>query len=490
MSGIFDGVLEGKDEVLGSIFQEEFSYSGGGSHRGFLSRDDLSHLCICGSMASRSRMAMEVVLREVEAGERHAILDLDGNYRPLIDYIPSLRIYEFGRFASVNPFKFFGDKEDAARTISTLVQSLYDLSRDERIYLERSLGMAYAERIIEPTLGDIGDRLLQIQADVQPKEAYKVECLKGVLWEMGRGRFGNMFRCKESELKFPAVLDLSNLGSSREKALTALCLLLREGSWGVTSVVVDPADRILRGKYFAQWELLAAFEETFDNISRCGTLLHLGSTSPLMLPRSIAEAASAYLFCGPMWERDLVSIEKTFALDHESFKSLRQLREGAALLCTWGKTAPIFLKPNPSNFREIQECEILEHMRILGEDPKDVAAEGLASEAKMLEKVFKDRAALVYAWEVLRLIKGGKVPVDAVTNQKNALLRAVVKSLKRYFMIVEYTDSTGMPWYRLTKVGERAVSEMEGAGDGEGTSDGELSFEGVESHSGDKELRK
>jgi hypothetical protein len=34
--------------------------------------------------------------------------------------------------------------------------------------------------------------------------------------------------------------------------------------------------------------------------------------------------------------------------------------------------------------------------------------------------------------------------------------------LKRYFIVVEYVDGTGTKWYRLTKVGENALREVEG----------------------------
>lgn len=101
LSGALEGLLEGG---FGKVIHEGLVYSQG-SQKGFLSREDISRMWICGSITSRSRMTMEVVLREAEAGEKHAILDLSGNYVPLIDYIPSLRIYRFGKYASINPFK-------------------------------------------------------------------------------------------------------------------------------------------------------------------------------------------------------------------------------------------------------------------------------------------------------------------------------------------------------------------------------------------------
>ena len=105
-------------------------------------------------------------------------------------------------------------------------------------------------------------------------------------------------------------------------------------------------------------------------------------------------------------------------------------------------------------------------MRLVGEDVKAVGHPQGRRE-KMLEKVFSDRTALVYAWELLRLIQSGRVAVESVVQQRNATIKSVVRTLKRYFMIVEYTDSTGSGCYRLTKAGERAIAEMEGGGDGD-----------------------
>ena len=54
------------------------------------------------------------------------------------------------------------------------------------------------------------------------------------------------------------------------------------------------------------------------------------------------------------------------------------------------------------------------------------------------------------------------MPVEAVSSQRNATLRNVVRILKRYFIVVEYMNGTGTKWYRLTKVGENALREAEG----------------------------
>ena len=489
IEGTLDGLLQNSST---RIRISRFGYSS--KEDGPFSRRDLARTCICGSLQSRSRMGMELLLREAEAGECHAILDLSGVYAPLIDYIPSLKVYKIGRFASLNPFKLLCTSpgsglsgEETARAVSEVVQTIYELSRDERIYLERGLVDAYADGLTGPTMDDVNDRLLQVQAEVQPKEAYKIECLKNVLWEMDRGALGSLFRSPESCLSTPAVFDLSAVGSARGKTLVASCLLLRAGTWGATSIVLEPADRILM--HGTDTGLLGILD-LLEKLSGNGTLVHLCTTSPSLLPKGIADGTSTFIFCGPLWERDLVSVERSFALGSEESKGLRHLSEGSALLCVSGKDAPSFLRPSLSTFRKVTDEEIVEHMQALGVEQKELEAR--RKKGVMLEKVFKDRAALVYAWEVLRLVRGGKVPVDAVTNQKNVLLRAVVKALKRYFMIVEYTDSTGMAWYRLTKVGENALSEMggeerqEGGGGGvDGSIDGAGGRDGRDGVDGD-----
>jgi len=427
-----------------------------------LSRRDLSRVCVCGGDEARGRMIMELVLREAESDERYLIIDLNGVFSPLIDYSSSLRVYKLGRYASLNPFKMFNANCDPSKTISALIQQYYELSRDERIYLERGLEMVYGDRIFEPTLDDVNDRLLNIQAEVQPKEAYKVECLKNVLWQMQNGALGAMLRTKESEFKIPAILDLSTIRVFREKAFVAISILLRADILDASALVLDPVDELLSEEYAQQKSLLKTIQECFRKLARRGTMLHYGAISTKVLPKMLGEGASAYLFCGPLWEGDLLSVERSFALDRSEARELRQLDDGSVLVCASGRGAPIFTRPHFSDFRQIPESEVLEHMRVLGEEPIELQIGRKSTETKMLEKVFKDRAALVYAWEVLRLVREGKVPVDSVSSQKNVLLKSVVKSLKRYFMIVEYTDSTSMVWYRLTKIGERAISEMEG----------------------------
>ena len=466
----FDGVFRAG---AGKVRVEGLSLNFAGDEAHGVSRMDLMRTCICGSDSARGRMAMELVLRETEAGERHVILDLKGVYAPLMEYVPSLRVYRVGSLSAVNPFRPPAgmEGEEYAKVASAAVQAVYGLSRDERIYLGRALETCYREGRGEPTIDDVADRLLRIQAEVQPKEGYKVECLRNVLWEMERGAMGRVLRGREGGVRAPAVFDLSPLRTFRERAFLAACLLVRAIEWAPTCVVVDPADWVMGQETAYSFSLLRAVEDALAGLERAGAMVHLCAASPSLLPWNMGERVSSCVYCGPLWDRDLYQIERTFALTREEAREVRHLGEDAALLCVSGRDRPVFVCPRLSQFREVSEGEIAEHMRTLGEEPLDlekVRAKG----ARMLEKIFRDRAALVYAREMLRLVEGGRVPVEAVNEQKNALLRAVVKGLKRYFLVVEYADGAGARWYRLTKVGERALREMEEP-EGEGEDDGD-----------------
>jgi len=466
-----DGALEGvfRDADAGKVRLEglRLNYAPEGDTSEGISRADLMRACVSGSDSLRNKIAMELVLREAEAGERHVIVDLKGVFVPLIDYIPSLRVYKVGSYAAINPFRPSGDGDEYAKIVSTAVQSIYGLSRDERIYLGRALQMAYRDRVTEPTMEDITDRLLQIQAEVQPKEGYKVECLRNVLWELEKGAMGRVLKVKERRVQAPAVFDLSPLRTFRERVLLATCIMMRAGEWAPTCVVVDPADWVLPHESAISVDLLRVVEDALEGFERAGIMVHLGVASPSLLSRGVAERMTSYLFCGPLWDRDLYTIDRTFALTREEAREIRHLGDDSALLCVSGRDTPVFVSPRFSQFRSVSEDEVVEHMRVLGEEPEGLWAKVQVKGARMLEKIFRDRAALVYAREMLRLVEGGKVPVEAVNQQKNVLLRAVVRGLKRYFMIVEYTDSIGAKWYRLTKAGERALAEMEGGEGGD-----------------------
>jgi hypothetical protein len=464
----FDGVFRAG---AGRVRVEGLSLNFAGDEAHGVSRMNLMRTCICGSDSARGRMAMELVLREAEAGERHVILDLKGVYAPLMEYVPPLRVYRVGSLAAVNPFRPPAgmEGEEYAKIVSTAFQSIYGLSRDERIYLGRALQMVYRDRVTEPTMEDITDRLLQIQAEVQPKEGYKVECLRNVLWELERGAMGRVLKVKERRVQAPAVFDLSPLRTFRERVLLATCIMMRAGEWAPTCVVVDPADWVLPHESAISVDLLRVVEDALEGFERRGILVHLGVASLSLLSRGVAESMTSYLFCGPLWDRDLYTIERTFTLTREESREIRHLGDDSALLCVSGRDSPVFVSPRFSQFRSVTDEEVVEHMRVLGEEPERLEAKAKAQVkgVRMLEKIFRDRAALVYAREMLRLVEGGKVPVEAVSEQKNVLLRAVVRGLKRYFMIVEYADSIGTKWYRLTKVGERALAEMEEGEDDE-----------------------
>jgi hypothetical protein len=442
-----------------------------------VSRIGLMRACLSGGDAARNRIAMELVLRGTEAGEVYIIVDMNGFYSPLIDYIPSLRVYRVGSYVALNPFVPCGDAEEFAGVISSAVQDFYGLMRDERVYFEKALVSAYSANITEPTAEDLRDRLLQIEAEAQPKECYKIESLRNVLWELETGALGKVLARKgRLEPRIPALFDLSAVRAIKGKALLALYVLLRAIEWGATTVLIDPADWLLRTERGSAKDMPEILEGCMGNLSNAGVALQLCTSAPSSLPDWANDSLTARLYCGPVWERDLSSIERAFLLEYRHKKEIRHLEGGSVLMCVAGFDTPRILKPSQSKFRQVSDADVTGHMRALGESIErlEASVKGL----RLLEKVFTERGKLVYAIEVMKLVKGGRVPVDAVARHKNNAVRHVMKGLRRYFLVIEYTDNSGSSWYKLTKAGERALAEMDVDGDAAGGSSG--SSEGSE----------
>lgn len=428
-----------------------------------LSRADMERFCVCGGEGRRRALIMELAVRQAEAGERPLLIALNGGYTPLAEYMPQLRLYRVGDFTSVNILRRSPHLPRFSTAISDMVGRTYGLSRDEKGYLMRGIEMAYADGCSAPSMREIGDRLLQIQAEAQPKEAYKVECLKNALWELESGMVGAMSEQEEGQLRMPAVVDLAELSTRRERSLVAMVLMLRSLETEATSLVVDPADWLApfpgaaeNGFPLQEWlEALGARGK--------GICMSMASAPASM---SMLGGLTSVIFCGPLWGEDVGFIERAFGLGRGGLREMRGLESGWALACTSGGKSPFLVRTRLPSFKALTPQEVSEHMRLLGEDVKPLE-QSKARREKMLEKIFPERAALVYAWEVLRLIQSGRVAVESVVHQRNRAIKAVVRTLKRYFMIVEYTDSTGSGCYRLTKAGERAIAEMEGGEEGD-----------------------
>ncbi|MDH5810852.1 MAG: hypothetical protein QXO54_00130 [Candidatus Methanomethylicaceae archaeon] len=411
-------------------------------------RAEFSKTLVIGDELTRFKMIMELVVRGFEGGDTPFIIDMKGRYSGLIDYVPSIRVYKAGRHITFNPLKetFQGYSKEFA----VIFGDLYGLSRDERTFLAKALEGVYRDGDLNPTLEGVFEKLLQMEAEAQPKDCYKIECLKNVLSELEMGPSGSIFKGKEKGVTAPMILDLSTL-MPKERALMMASSLARVKACRASFLVVDGLD----------WSMLsdlggfmAVFRERIGDLCREGMSAYIGADCLQHAPLW----GTAYIFCGPIWHEEVRWIRGL--LDGEGFENFRYLEEGTGLVFTW-KRAPFYLRYRNSEFRLVDDEEIDEHMRALGEEVEFADSVGEKG-TRVLERLFRDRASLFYAKEFLRLVCEGRVPVEAVSSQKNAMLRNVVRILKRYFMIVEYMDGSGNKWYRLTRVGEKALSEMEG----------------------------
>ncbi|MCX8182079.1 MAG: hypothetical protein N3D12_03060 [Candidatus Methanomethyliaceae archaeon] len=413
-----------------------------------IERAEFSKTLVIGDVQTRVKMIMELVMRGFEGGETPLVIDMKGRYAGLIDYIASMKVYRAGKHLTFSPLKeiFSGYSKEFVMIFG----DLYGLSRDERIYLAKALEGLYREGDLNPRLEGVFERLLQLEAEVQPKECYKIECLKNVLSELEVEPSGAIFKGGERDVIAPLILDLGAL-MPRERVLMMMSSLARVRRCRATFLVIDGMDWAMISGLGG---LKTVFKERIEDLSCEGVSVYIGADDLRHAP----VLGTAYVFCGPIWCEEGQWIKGL--ADGAALECFRYLEDGTGLVLTW-KRAPFYLRYRNSESRFIDDSEIEAHMRALGEE---VACVNSADEksTRVLERLFRDRASLFYAKEFLRLVGEGRVPVEAVRTQRNAMLRNAVRLLKRYFMVVEYMDCSGNKWYRLTRAGENALREMEG----------------------------
>ncbi|MDH7556687.1 MAG: hypothetical protein ACQXXL_03945 [Candidatus Methanosuratincola sp.] len=420
-----------------------------------LERDELKRCCITGIGPERSEVGMELALRCSEAGEKLLIIDMTGDYVGLVSYIPSLRVYRAGRNFQANPFS--ASRKGFPELIAAAVQAVLKTTRSERTYLERALLLSLSQGKDSPKPSDLLERLLQIEAEAHPRQGQNIDSLRNALWELQ-----DFDRLIPQEAHIPALIDLSKLSSIRVCRLAAIDLFLNIGTFDVTGVVIDPADRIFAKD--APEELSEALESSADELARKGALLIIAASTMSPMPRWITDTLTSEIRCrSVLYDRNQTSKRKLERTD--SCGSCSCVAQELLLLISRysDETRPVRIRR--TGFKPVGDEEIEMHMRSLGEG-FEMRRES-EKRATLLEKIFADRTMHQTAKELMAMIRGGRVPVDAVSKQRSGTLKRVVRMLSRHFLIIEFADGNGTNWYRLTKAGERALDEEEGEDEGE-----------------------
>ncbi len=433
--------------------------TGAGGRRPVIGRGDLLRALVTGGGCARLAVMREMVLRAVEAGEVPLIIDFTGAFRPLLRFAPQLRVHRVGSHSALSPFA-----AGAAKVAAIAVQEFYGLSRDERIYLEKALEAAHAGGDGCPGFRSIRDRLLEAEAEAHPREGYKIEALRHVLWELETGTVGMAIRADlGGKLSLPGSVDLSAVPEPRGKALLGVAALLRAQAWGATMIAVERADWLIpRG---ASREFGFAMEGELLRSGGGGgggvVAALLAAPAAKSVPDWLADCATSRIECGGSIEaeeqrRPGRQGSPTHATGYGRRGSVTALAEVGRL------SVPALLEFSETAFGDVGDKEVDAHMESLGESAEPLQAP--ANGGTLLEGIFAERRTLVYAVEVLRLIRGGRIPVDAVAKRSGAALRRVVRALQKRFLIVEQADGSGTYWYRLTKAGERALAEIDDNG--------------------------
>ncbi len=242
--------------------------------------------------------------------------------------------------------------------------------------------------------------------------------------------------------------------------MAAIDLFLNLGALDLTGVLIDPADRIFA--HDAPEELSEALEASADELARRGVLLIIAASTNSLVPQWITDTLTSEIVCTTVshWDRQA---------------SKRRTRAPCACGSKFGREQLIIIsrysdamqsvRIRKTGFKPVGDEEIEMHMRSLGEDFE--MRKEAEKKVTLLEKIFADKAMHQTAKELMTMIRGGRVPVDAVSKQRSGTLKRVVKVLSRHFLIIEFADGNGINWYRLTKAGERALDEEEGENEGE-----------------------
>jgi len=412
-----------------------------------LGRDELKRCCITGIGPERSEVGMELALRCSEAGEKLLIIDMTGDYTGLVSYIPSLRVYRAGRNFQANPFS--ASRRGFPELIAASVQAVLKTTRTERFYLERALLLSLSQGEERPKPSDLLERLLQIEAEAHPRQGLSIDSVRNVLWELQA-----FDRLIPQEVRPPALIDLSKASSIRVGRLAAIDLFLNLGSLDLTGVVIDPADRIFA--HDAPEELSEALEASADELARRGALLIIAVSTNSLVPRWITDTLTSEIVCTTVSHGNRQAPERRTQAPCACGSNFGQ---EPLLIVSRYSDAMQPVRIRRTGFKPVGDEEIEMHMRSLGEDFKmHIEVE---KKATLLEKIFADKAMHQTAKELMAMIRGGRVPVDAVSKQRSGTLKRVAKMLSRHFLIIEFADGNGINWYRLTKAGERALDEEE-----------------------------
>ena len=335
---------------------------------------EFSKVVVIGDERARVRMMVELMISGFEGGRVPLVLDIKGRYAGLIDYIPSMKIYKVGKHPTFNPLSeaFLGYSKEFA----LIFGDIYNLSRDECIYLAKALENAYRDGDHCPTLEGIFERLLQMEAEAQPKESYKIECLKNVLSELEAGPVAPIFKGNGRELPVPMILDLGSL-MLKERVMMMAASLARIKGCRATLVVIDGLDwSMISGSVW----LKGIVRDMIEDLSYRGIPVYIGSDDLTHVP----VLGTAYVFCGPIWYDEVRWIRGLAdGLDLEHF---RYLEEGTGLVLTW-KRAPFYLRFRSPEFRVVSDDEIEAHMKALGEEVSYLDSAGGRS-VGMLERLF------------------------------------------------------------------------------------------------------
>ncbi len=372
------------------------------------------------------------------------------------------RAARLGVNASLNPFKPVGevDPEDYAVMLVELLMELLDLDQLQARYLLRALRKLYEGERLDPSVEEVDDALLAVEAEITARELFKLEAVRGLLEELSTGGLAAVFSScspisEEELLSKPSILDLSQIPGARFKALAAALTLLKKLLLRRSlSFIMDEAALVFSpgGRRTRKHCLL----ELLDGQAVRGGAVLLG-LEPSEFSADVYARCAVKVFTKPL------SIGSGRNFNELTPPSL-PLYSGEALVVSEDQQVSLVRFKVRESL--LTEEELAEELRI----PREWLPRRTGRRS-LLQRILGDRFLAEEAYKLLCFLRGNRAPYNGLkgfSNLPDQLFEGILRALLRHKLIASYFDDKGIRWFVVTDLGEQAADEYSEKTGGDG----------------------